>query len=130
MVLDGSVEGRQRICTSRLLLLHLTDCGLCGLVLLGVFALLQAYAFLQYLKDRLTRQEFQTLFFLGVSLAAGLVFLTVIYLTYTGTSTLTRSVSVLFGRVLEIQLTLFIFQCNQPESEKNCQSVAVMEYCQ
>uniref|UniRef100_A0A8C9XSQ2 Dolichyl-diphosphooligosaccharide--protein glycosyltransferase subunit STT3B n=1 Tax=Sander lucioperca TaxID=283035 RepID=A0A8C9XSQ2_SANLU len=37
----------------------------------GVFALLQAYAFLQYLKDRLTRQEFQTLFFLGVSLAAG-----------------------------------------------------------
>ncbi|MCI4373997.1 hypothetical protein PGIGA_G00000980 [Pangasianodon gigas] len=50
----------------------------------GVFALLQAYAFLQYLKDRLTRQEFQTLFFLGVSLAAGVVFLTVIYLTYTG----------------------------------------------
>lgn len=52
----------------------------------GVFALLQAYAFLQYLKDRLTRQEFQTLFFLGVSLAAGMVFLTVIYLTYTGMS--------------------------------------------
>lgn len=50
----------------------------------GVFALLQAYAFLQYLKDRLTRQEFQTLFFLGVSMAAGAVFLTVIYLTYTG----------------------------------------------
>ncbi|CAL8248656.1 unnamed protein product [Lota lota] len=50
----------------------------------GVFVLLQAYAFLQYLKDRLTKQEFQTLFFLGVSLAAGVVFLTVIYLTYTG----------------------------------------------
>uniref|UniRef100_A0A8C6U482 Dolichyl-diphosphooligosaccharide--protein glycosyltransferase subunit STT3B n=1 Tax=Neogobius melanostomus TaxID=47308 RepID=A0A8C6U482_9GOBI len=50
----------------------------------GVFALLQAYAFLLYLKDRLTKQEFQTLFFLGVSLAAGVVFLTVIYLTYTG----------------------------------------------
>ncbi|RXM27566.1 Dolichyl-diphosphooligosaccharide--protein glycosyltransferase subunit STT3B [Acipenser ruthenus] len=50
----------------------------------GVFALLQAYAFLQYLKDRLTKQEFQTLFFLGVSLAAGVVFLSVIYLTYTG----------------------------------------------
>uniref|UniRef100_A0A8B9NVK6 dolichyl-diphosphooligosaccharide--protein glycotransferase n=1 Tax=Apteryx owenii TaxID=8824 RepID=A0A8B9NVK6_APTOW len=32
----------------------------------GVFALLQAYAFLQYLRDRLTKQEFQTLFFLGV----------------------------------------------------------------
>uniref|UniRef100_A0A452T1B4 Dolichyl-diphosphooligosaccharide--protein glycosyltransferase subunit STT3B n=1 Tax=Ursus maritimus TaxID=29073 RepID=A0A452T1B4_URSMA len=41
----------------------------------GVFALLQAYAFLQYLRDRLTKQEFQTLFFLGVSLAAGAVFL-------------------------------------------------------
>uniref|UniRef100_A0A8C3GU23 dolichyl-diphosphooligosaccharide--protein glycotransferase n=1 Tax=Corvus moneduloides TaxID=1196302 RepID=A0A8C3GU23_CORMO len=50
----------------------------------GVFALLQAYAFLQYLRDRLTKQEFQTLFFLGVSLAAGTVFLSVIYLTYTG----------------------------------------------
>ncbi|KFW90129.1 Dolichyl-diphosphooligosaccharide--protein glycosyltransferase subunit STT3B, partial [Phalacrocorax carbo] len=50
----------------------------------GVFALLQAYAFLQYLRDRLTKQEFQTLFFLGVSLAAGIVFLSVIYLTYTG----------------------------------------------
>ena len=47
--------------------------------------LLQAYAFLQYLKDRLTKQEFQTLFFLGVSMAAGVVFMTVIYLTYTGT---------------------------------------------
>ncbi|EHB08821.1 Dolichyl-diphosphooligosaccharide--protein glycosyltransferase subunit STT3B [Heterocephalus glaber] len=50
----------------------------------GVFELLQAYAFLQYLRDRLTKQEFQTLFFLGVSLAAGAVFLSVIYLTYTG----------------------------------------------
>uniref|UniRef100_A0A8C3LNX4 Dolichyl-diphosphooligosaccharide--protein glycosyltransferase subunit STT3B n=1 Tax=Chrysolophus pictus TaxID=9089 RepID=A0A8C3LNX4_CHRPC len=28
----------------------------------GVFALLQAYAFLQYLRDRLTKQEFQTLY--------------------------------------------------------------------
>jgi len=46
--------------------------------------LLQIYAFLQYLKDRLTRQEFQTLFFLAVSLAAGAVFMSVIYLTYTG----------------------------------------------
>uniref|UniRef100_A0A8C2X977 dolichyl-diphosphooligosaccharide--protein glycotransferase n=1 Tax=Cyclopterus lumpus TaxID=8103 RepID=A0A8C2X977_CYCLU len=54
----------------------------------GVFVLLQVYAFLQYLKDRLTRQEFQTLFFLGVSLAAGVVFLSVIYLTYTGRFTL------------------------------------------
>lgn len=50
----------------------------------GVFVLLQVYAFLQYLKNRLTRHEFQTLFFLGVSVAAGVVFLSVIYLTYTG----------------------------------------------
>uniref|UniRef100_A0A8C6MI78 dolichyl-diphosphooligosaccharide--protein glycotransferase n=1 Tax=Nothobranchius furzeri TaxID=105023 RepID=A0A8C6MI78_NOTFU len=50
----------------------------------GVFVLMQVYAFLLYLKDRLTRQEFQTLFFLGVSVAAGVVFLSVIYLTYTG----------------------------------------------
>lgn len=63
----------------------------------GVFALLQAYAFLQYLKDRLTRQEFQTLFFLGVSLAAGVVFLTVIYLTYTGLSADMVSVVISFG---------------------------------
>lgn len=49
--------------------------------------LLQVYAFLQYLKDRLTRQEFQTLFFLGVSVAAAVVFLSVIYLTYTGNVT-------------------------------------------
>lgn len=54
----------------------------------GVFVLLQVYAFLQYLKDRLTRQEFQTLFFLGVSVAAAVVFLSVIYLTYTGGLTL------------------------------------------
>lgn len=54
----------------------------------GVFVLLQVYAFLLYLKDRLTRQEFQTLFFLGVSVAAGVVFLSVIYLTYTGWFTL------------------------------------------
>lgn len=50
----------------------------------GVFVLLQVYAFLQYLKDRLTQQEFQTLFFLGVSVAAGVVLLSVVYLTYTG----------------------------------------------
>lgn len=53
-------------------------------VFAGVFVLLQVYAFLQYLKDRLTRHEFQTLFFLGVSVAAGVVFLSVIYLTYIG----------------------------------------------
>lgn len=58
----------------------------------GVFVLLQVYAFLQYLKDRLTRQEFQTLFFLGVSLAAGVVFLSVIYLTYTGWLSIRRLV--------------------------------------
>uniref|UniRef100_A0A8C4WY65 dolichyl-diphosphooligosaccharide--protein glycotransferase n=1 Tax=Eptatretus burgeri TaxID=7764 RepID=A0A8C4WY65_EPTBU len=50
----------------------------------GVFALLQAYAFLQYLRDCLTRQEFKTIFFVGVLAMATLVFLAVIYFTYTG----------------------------------------------
>uniref|UniRef100_A0AAR2KB80 dolichyl-diphosphooligosaccharide--protein glycotransferase n=1 Tax=Pygocentrus nattereri TaxID=42514 RepID=A0AAR2KB80_PYGNA len=50
----------------------------------GVFALLQAYAFLQYLKDKLTRQERQSLFYLGVSIAALAVFLSVIYLSFIG----------------------------------------------
>ena len=55
-------------------------------VCVGVFALLQAYAFLQYVKDKLTRQERQSLFYLGVSAAALAVFLTVIYLSCIGES--------------------------------------------
>ncbi|KAL7858801.1 hypothetical protein AOLI_G00189030 [Acnodon oligacanthus] len=56
---------------------------------IAIFALqftyyLWAYAFLQYLKDKLTRQERQSLFYLGVSVAALVVFLTVIYLSCIG----------------------------------------------
>ncbi|XP_036188730.1 dolichyl-diphosphooligosaccharide--protein glycosyltransferase subunit STT3B isoform X3 [Myotis myotis] len=81
----------------------------------GVFALLQAYAFLQYLRDRLTKQEFQTLFFLGVSVAAGAVFLSVIYLTYTG---MQKYIFQLLHQCLSINLRLgclssliYIFLC-------------------
>lgn len=74
----------------------------------GVFVLLQVYAFLQYLKDRLTRQEFQTLFFLGVSVAAGVVFLSVIYLTYTG-ELHTRKVCLLLCFVVCVRACVFCF---------------------
>lgn len=50
----------------------------------GTFVLLQAYAFLKYVQDYLTKQEFRSLFFFGVTGAAGAVFLAVVFLTYTG----------------------------------------------
>lgn len=50
----------------------------------GTFVLLQAYAFLKYVQDYLTKQEFRSLFFFGVTGAAGTVFLGVVFLTYTG----------------------------------------------
>uniref|UniRef100_A0AAQ4RNE8 dolichyl-diphosphooligosaccharide--protein glycotransferase n=1 Tax=Gasterosteus aculeatus aculeatus TaxID=481459 RepID=A0AAQ4RNE8_GASAC len=74
----------------------------------GVFVLLQVYAFLQYLKDRLTKQEFQTLFFLGVSLAAGAVFLSVIYLTYTGRSSYAKIHIPIIASVSEHQPTTWV----------------------
>lgn len=75
-------------------------------VFAGVFVLIQVYAFLQYLKDKLTRQEFQTLFFLGVALAAGVVFLSVIYLTYTGQFTFTVIFMCSLNNALPLLLTL------------------------
>jgi len=50
----------------------------------GVFALLQAVAFFKYLQNFLTKAEFKTVFFVGGSLAAGLVFATVVGLTWAG----------------------------------------------
>jgi len=50
----------------------------------GVFALLQAVALSNYLKNFLTRSEFKYFFFLASSIAAGLVFLTVVGLTWAG----------------------------------------------
>lgn len=50
----------------------------------GVFALLNAYAALNYVRQYITRSEFKFLFFFAVMVAAGLVFLGVIVLTYLG----------------------------------------------
>merc|ERR1712088_788481 len=50
----------------------------------GVFALLQAIALLKYLQNYLTKSEFKTFFFFAASSAAGLVFLTVVGLTWAG----------------------------------------------
>ncbi|XP_022084626.1 dolichyl-diphosphooligosaccharide--protein glycosyltransferase subunit STT3B-like [Acanthaster planci] len=50
----------------------------------GTFALLQAYAFLKYIQDFLSKKEFRALFFFGVMGTAGVVFLAVVLLTYAG----------------------------------------------
>ena len=50
----------------------------------GVFALLQAVALLKYMQNFLTKSEFRSFFFLAATLAAGLVFLTVVLLTWMG----------------------------------------------
>ncbi|XP_038076647.1 dolichyl-diphosphooligosaccharide--protein glycosyltransferase subunit STT3B-like [Patiria miniata] len=50
----------------------------------GTFALLQAYAFLKYVQDFLSKKEFRALFFFGVMGTAGVVFLSVVLLTYAG----------------------------------------------
>ncbi|XP_073695527.1 dolichyl-diphosphooligosaccharide--protein glycosyltransferase subunit STT3B-like [Garra rufa] len=50
----------------------------------GVFVLVQLYSFLQFLRDRLTRQDKQTLFSVCVCLAALLLFVCVVYLSSIG----------------------------------------------
>ena len=50
----------------------------------GVFALLQAVAALKYLQNFLTKSEFKLFFFFAASVAAGVVFLTVVGLTWMG----------------------------------------------
>ncbi|KAL1255015.1 hypothetical protein QQF64_013076 [Cirrhinus molitorella] len=50
----------------------------------GVFVLLQLYSFLQFLRDRLTRQDKQTLFSVCVCVAALLLFVCVVYLSSIG----------------------------------------------
>lgn len=52
--------------------------------LLGVFALLIAVATLKYLQTVLSKSEFKSLFIFGGLISAGIVFLTVIILTYAG----------------------------------------------
>ncbi|XP_065053854.1 dolichyl-diphosphooligosaccharide--protein glycosyltransferase subunit STT3B-like [Rhopilema esculentum] len=50
----------------------------------GVFCLIQAYAFIKYLRDHMSKAEFKHLFNLAIVGFAGLVFLAVIALTYMG----------------------------------------------
>uniref|UniRef100_A0A8C1R2A4 Dolichyl-diphosphooligosaccharide--protein glycosyltransferase subunit STT3B n=1 Tax=Cyprinus carpio TaxID=7962 RepID=A0A8C1R2A4_CYPCA len=50
----------------------------------GVFVLVQLYSFLQFLRDRLTRQDKQTLFSVCVCVAALLLFVCVVYLSCIG----------------------------------------------
>jgi len=50
----------------------------------GVFALLQGYAFLKYLRDKLSKKEFFYLFNIAIIGIAGAVFLGVVGLTYAG----------------------------------------------
>ncbi|XP_053408984.1 dolichyl-diphosphooligosaccharide--protein glycosyltransferase subunit STT3B-like [Mercenaria mercenaria] len=50
----------------------------------GVFALLNAYALLKYVQSFLTKSEFKFFFIMSVGLAAGLIFLAVVGLTWAG----------------------------------------------
>lgn len=50
----------------------------------GVFVLLQAYCFFDYLRSKMTAQQFRAFFYFAVLTAAGLVFATVVGLTYAG----------------------------------------------
>lgn len=50
----------------------------------GTFALLQAYAFLSYLRTKLSKTQFRQFFIFAVLLVAGLVFAAVVALTYAG----------------------------------------------
>lgn len=50
----------------------------------GVFALMFAVATLKYLQSVLSKSEFKSLFIFGGLISAGVVFLTVVLLTYTG----------------------------------------------
>jgi len=50
----------------------------------GVFALLQAVAFIKYLQNFLSKSEFKYVFFVGGSVAAALIFAAVVGLTWAG----------------------------------------------
>lgn len=50
----------------------------------GVFALLYAYAILKYVQSFLTKAEFKVFFVLSAVAAAGVIFLSVVGLTWAG----------------------------------------------
>lgn len=52
----------------------------------GVFALLNAYCALNYVRSYMTKSEFKSLFFFAVAVCAGIVFCAVVFLTYAGKS--------------------------------------------
>lgn len=56
-------------------------------IISGVFALLNAYSVLVYIRAYMTKSEFKSLFFFAVALCAGIVFCGVVFLTYAGKST-------------------------------------------
>lgn len=61
----------------------LTTC-VCFSVISGVFALLNAYSVLKYVQSFLTKAEFKFFFIVSVGLAAGVIFLAVVGLTWAG----------------------------------------------
>ena len=60
------------------------------LCLAGVFALLQAYSALLFVRSYMTRAEFRSFFMLAVGGAAGLIFLGVVALTWAGRVSLNK----------------------------------------
>jgi hypothetical protein len=50
----------------------------------GVFALLQAYAALIFLRSYMTKSEFKSFFLLAVGVAAAIIFVAVVVLTWAG----------------------------------------------
>ena len=50
----------------------------------GVFVLLYAYAYLRYMQTFLSKAEFRYFFIFAVAIAAGVVFLVVVALTWAG----------------------------------------------
>ena len=57
---------------------------LSNLFFTGVFALVNAYSLLKYVQSFLTKSEFKFFFIASVGLAAGVIFLGVVGLTWTG----------------------------------------------
>ncbi|PFX24227.1 Dolichyl-diphosphooligosaccharide--protein glycosyltransferase subunit STT3B [Stylophora pistillata] len=53
-------------------------------IAIGTFALLQAYAFLVYIRSKVSWTDFKNIFVFAVAAVAGLVFIAVIFLTYAG----------------------------------------------
>ena len=51
----------------------------------GVFGLMHAFAFVKYVQSFLTKAEFKAFFFGAIAVAASLLFIVLVGLSYTGT---------------------------------------------